>query len=742
MVYIKKVETRGFKSFGSRPVSVNFEGRFIGITGPNGSGKSNIIDAILFAIGENRPRMMRVPKLSGLIFDGAGGNPSTSARVTITLDNTSREISIDNDRVTLTREIRSGGDSVYLLNGKKVQKSTLSDLLRLALISSDGLNFVPQGMVTHLADLDSDEKRGLIEEIVGVAQFDEKKEDALKQLDIADRKLEIAMAKIGEVKKKIDSLEGERNDQLRLQNLEHERNNLKSAIVNQKLEDTKTSINNNNQFLVQLSSEKEKFSEELINDFKGLGSNDDLMIAISVDMLDTGIDVPEIVNLVFAKPIYSYVKFWQMIGRGTRLCKDLYGAGKDKTHFLIFDHWENFEYFDMDPEEEDVKQSKSLTQKLFESRLLLAETALKKADVATFDEVIKLIHQDVCSLDMNTIAVRDNWQVVEACKDEKYLNQFAPETKASLYEHIAPLMQWRNIMGQSEAYKFDNEIAIIQTLLYTDPSQIDLARQALMVKIEKLQMHLNEVRAKASFIADIQKEEYWQNLTASIDGFETLETSRKALRSVIHLREKGIQPPLQEVILDIREDEADYQVTERPTKIVSIDYQIFRQEVEKTLAPLFETDSVLQKIRAGNPVSEDDIARLNALVHIQNPNVDLNTLKEFYPDSTASLDKILRTIVGMDKEAIEQSFTKFVQQTHTHMNAKQQRFIGLLKNHLVRYGVIKIDQLYDAPFTQVHDMGLDGVFSEAQADVIEQFIKQFDVELGQKSTSVDKEIQL
>ena len=214
------------------------------------------------------------------------------------------------------------------------------------------------------------------------------------------------------------------------------------------------------------------------------------------------------------------------------------------------------------------------------------------------------------------------------------------------------------------------------------------------------------------------------------------------MRSVIHLREKGIQPPLQEVILDIREDEADYQVTERPTKIVSIDYQIFRQEVEKTLAPLFETDSVLQKIRAGNPVSEDDIARLNALVHIQNPNVDLNTLKEFYPDSTASLDKILRTIVGMDKEAIEQSFTKFVQQTHTHMNAKQQRFIGLLKNHLVRYGVIKIDQLYDAPFTQVHDMGLDGVFSEAQADVIEQFIKQFDVELGQKSTSVDKEIQL
>ena len=262
-----------------------------------------------------------------------------------------------------------------------------------------------------------------------------------------------------------------------------------------------------------------------------------------------------------------------------------------------------------------------------------------------------------------------------------------------------------------------------------------------MVKIEALQMHLNEVRAKATYIAEVQKDEYWQNLAPGIDGFETLEATRKALRNVIHLRKKGAQPPAQEVILDIKEDEADYEVIDRPTKIVSIDYQIFRQEVEKTLAPLFTTDSVLQKIRLGESVTEADLAQLNSLVHIQNPNVDLNTLKEFYPDSTASLDKILRTIVGMDKDAIEQRFTQFVQDTHTHMNAKQQRFIGLLKNHLIRYGAIQVEQLYDAPFTQVHDMGLDGVFNQAQADVIEQFIKQFDVDLGDKSQSIDRVIE-
>jgi len=477
-------------------------------------------------------------------------------------------------------------------------------------------------------------------------------------------------------------------------------------------------------------------AEELIDQFKA-SDEKSVRIAISVDMLDTGIDVPEVVNLVFAKPIKSKVKFWQMIGRGTRLCPNLYGPGKDKTHFLIFDHWENFEYFDLDPEPEDVKQSKSLMQKLFEARLTLAETTLKKADLAIFDAVIKLIHADIAALDMNTIAVRDNWQDVETCKDEKRLNEFAPVTKNLLWQSIAPLMQWRNIMGQSEAYRFDTEITNLQTLLFTDPSQIDIARQALLGKITSLQMHLNEVRAKASAIAAIQQESYWQNLS-----FAALEQSRKALCGIVHLRDKAIVTPTPELVLDVKEDTAGYKVTERAANIVSVDYQIYRQEVEKTLAPLFDTDAVLQKIRAGESVSETDLARLNALVHTQNPNVDLNTLKEFFPESTVSLDKILRTIVGMDKEAIERAFTDFVQQTHTHMNAKQQRFIGMLKNHLIRHGAIAIEQLYDAPFTSIHDMGLDGVFSQQQADVIQQFIRQFDVPLGSKTQRIEKTLSL
>lgn len=477
-------------------------------------------------------------------------------------------------------------------------------------------------------------------------------------------------------------------------------------------------------------------AEELIDDFKSSDENS-MRIAVSVDMLDTGIDVPECVNLVFAKPIKSKVKFWQMIGRGTRLCENLYGPGQHKTHFLIFDHWANFEYFDENPEEDDVKQAKSLLQKLFEARVTLAQTALKKANMDVFDQTIKLIHDDICLLPMESISVRDNWQVVETYKDLKRLNQFAPNTASDLLEKVAPLMQWRNIMGQSEAYKLDSEITVIQTLLLTDANQIDLAKQSIMNKVESLQMHLNEVRSKAPAIAEIQTQQYWQYLTHA-----ALEQSRINLRSIIHLRNKSVKPPTSDFVLDITEDENQIHEADRLTKIVSIDYQIYRQEVEKTLTPLFETDSVLKKIRNGEQVTEADLAQLSSLVHTQNPSVDLNTLKEFFPESTATLDKILRTIVGMDKNAIEQSFTTFVQQIHTHVNAKQQRFIGMLKNHLIRHGAIEIAQLYDAPFTQIHDMGLDGVFSQQQADVIEQFIKQFDVQLGDKNQSVEKEVRL
>ncbi len=173
-------------------------------------------------------------------------------------------------------------------------------------------------------------------------------------------------------------------------------------------------------------------------------------------MLDTGIDVPEVVNLVFAKPVKSYVKFWQMIGRGTRLCKDLLGPGKDKTEFLIFDHWSNFWYFDEKYKETQASVQKSLLQQVFEARVAIAEAALDKMDEPVFQAAVDRIVEDVRAVEgAGSIEVRDRWKELELLSERDRVAQFAAVTKSDLLAIAAPLMQWRNVRGDEDAYRFD-----------------------------------------------------------------------------------------------------------------------------------------------------------------------------------------------------------------------------------------------------------------------------------------------
>lgn len=477
-------------------------------------------------------------------------------------------------------------------------------------------------------------------------------------------------------------------------------------------------------------------AEELIEDFKrsdGKSANE-ITIAISVDMLDTGIDVPEVVNLVFAKPVKSKVKFWQMVGRGTRLCENLYGPGHDKTHFLIFDHWGNFDYFDMDPAEDEGRPSKSLCEKLFETRLDLAEAALKRGEMDLFHATIGLIKEDIDVLDDRCIAVRDNWKLKAQLGDPKVLEQFAPDTRQLLRSEMAPLMQWRNVRGQSEALRWDQQLTELQWILLNNPSQLDVAKEPMLEKVRSLSMHLNPVRAKAECIKAIQTKTFWEKPT-----YENLEAQRQALRGIIHLREKDVTPPPEPLpVVDIREDKDEYRIEDRPTKIETVDYQIYRKQVEETLEPWFDSNPVLIKIRKGTPVTKKELEELNALVHVQNPNLDLETLKEFFPESGASLDQLLRTLIGMDSKAMEAAFTTFVQDNHMHLDSRQQRFIAMLKNHLCRYGTINVRQLYEQPFTGLHHEGLNGIFTDdAQVKALVELVKQFGVEVGRRSAGAE-----
>ena len=216
MVHIKKVEIFGFKSFGFKNTTVQFEPGLVSISGPNGSGKSNILDAIIFAMGENKPKVMRVVKLRSLIHDVEGNRRGPKmARTSVHFDNSDRKIPVDSDAVEITREMDANGENTYYLNKKKTNRSHILDLLDMANAGLGQLNVVQQGTVTRISEFTSEEKRKTIEDLIGLSYFDDKKMESIKQLDEADRRLEIALARMGEIKKRIDELEEERNQKLR-----------------------------------------------------------------------------------------------------------------------------------------------------------------------------------------------------------------------------------------------------------------------------------------------------------------------------------------------------------------------------------------------------------------------------------------------------------------------------------------------------------------------------------------------
>ena len=470
--------------------------------------------------------------------------------------------------------------------------------------------------------------------------------------------------------------------------------------------------------LCRVIHSQEPRAEDLIDQFKG---NNELRIAISVDMLDTGIDVPEVVNLVFAKPVKSKVKFWQMIGRGTRLCKNLFGPGLDKTEFLIFDHWVNFAFHDLNADETEPSAAKPLTQRRYEARIDLAAKALARSDIPAFDAIAALLQQDAAALPDGAIAVRECWQAVQQARDTKLVHQFAPVTRQILLESVAPLMSSLDVRGQGDALRWDLLLGKSQAAAIDTPGAANPHRADVVAWLDRLPPHLNPVRAKANELKAVRSDAFWQAA-----AFASLDAMRVALRDVIHLAEPPSPPPPPPLVtrLDIREDTGEIEITVRPTRIKSVDYGIYRKAVQSVLEPLFDTDPVLKKIRRGEPVTDDELDRLNSLLHTLSPDVNLATLREFFPDTAVPLAHILRSIVGHDHETVEARFTTFAQ-THA-LNSQQLRFLALLKEHIRQYGALTPEKLFEAPFTTVHAEGLGGVFpNDQQLHEVVRLVRSF-----------------
>lgn len=263
LVFIKKIEMRNFKTF-DKKVSLKIERGLTVLTGPNGSGKSNILDAVKFALGELSPKELRGTSISDVISQTSASNQKKSAYVLLQFDNKDRRIPADTDSVSISREFYKNGEGLYRVNGRRVPRKQLLELLSSANIRVSGYNIIPQQSITRLAELTPEERRQVIEDLVGVKVYDEKKESANSQLEKADLNLKIAMAKVGEVKSRIEDLERERNRLLKHNFLKDEKNRLKSNITSNKIQileyallEIRKKYQNENEALEKLKNNRE-----------------------------------------------------------------------------------------------------------------------------------------------------------------------------------------------------------------------------------------------------------------------------------------------------------------------------------------------------------------------------------------------------------------------------------------------------------------------------------------------------
>ncbi|TFG22733.1 MAG: chromosome segregation protein SMC [Promethearchaeota archaeon] len=245
MVYIKSLICEGFKSFKEK-TKINFSKGFTSIVGSNGSGKSNILDAFVFAIGELSGNKMRVNNIKDLICNGGsnGGTPSKYARVDVVFDNSNRNIPIpvESNTVKVSRKIYIDGKGKYFLNDKVITRRELQDILDLAGLLPNSSNLILQGELFRIITMNNNERRGLIEDISGIASYNEKKEKAEKDLAKVEENISRITLLLNELSIQLDSLEKEKDDALKYQDYDIKQKNAENALIVLKLRDFQKQI--------------------------------------------------------------------------------------------------------------------------------------------------------------------------------------------------------------------------------------------------------------------------------------------------------------------------------------------------------------------------------------------------------------------------------------------------------------------------------------------------------------------
>lgn len=443
-------------------------------------------------------------------------------------------------------------------------------------------------------------------------------------------------------------------------------------------------------------------SQDLIDKFSQ--PDQEPHIAISVDMLDTGIDVPEVVNLVFFKPVRSKSKFWQMVGRGTRLRPELYGPGQDKTDFFIFDVCGNFDYFEQHPDASEGALAPSLSQRLFTTRTeLLTALDWSGASQKLRRDTADLLHGQVAGMRLDNFIVRTRRRAVEKYADRTAWESLTEQRAAEIVAGLADLPT--TVRDTDEmAKRFD--LAILRGQLSVVVSDGLLTRHADRIRgvadgLLDEGLTIPKVKANEELLREVASDEWWADVTVDM-----LEHARRELRSIVGLLDKK-----KRVVVYTDFTDTLGEITERdmPEMRSGTDIERYTAKVRDYLRR--QPDNLaLQKLRSGKSLTPADLESLEGLLARSGAGEPEDM--EGAVANAQGLGRFIRALVGLDRQAVQEAFAEFLgERTAT---ASQIDFVNLVIGHLTRHGEMDPKLLFEPPFTDAAPQGPTQLFAPEQ----------------------------
>ncbi|WP_305531186.1 DEAD/DEAH box helicase family protein [Sulfuricurvum sp.] len=444
-------------------------------------------------------------------------------------------------------------------------------------------------------------------------------------------------------------------------------------------------------------------------------------VAISVGMLDTGVDVRELTNLVFAKPVYSYTRFWQMIGRGTRLLEPTKPKAwcTKKDHFLIMDCWDNFEYFKLTPTGKDPTSSVPLPVKLCEIRINKISVALDTAPEISEKEITKL-KNEIAHLPEGSIVIRDARNDLDQL-DEIFWNNLDEAKIAYLHDKIQPL--FKTMVGVDfKAMRFEKDVLDASlSKLANDETNYKKQTDSLIAQISELPLSINIVAHHEDVINEVLKPYFWEHaIDEQFDGVSEELAPLMKYREVI---DDG-----QQTRLNIKDIIKEIEYVEFGASTESVSISQYKAMVEQKISELLAQNPILQKLKEKGTISENETRELAIVLEHESPHITIDLLRRVYQNKKAPFLKLIRHILGIEMlesfpDTVSASIDKFILQ-HTTLSKKQLEFLNLLRDFLIKQGDIQKKDFISAPFTVLHPDGIRGIFSPQEINEILDMTKE------------------